>query len=303
MLTMTRPRQSWTTEEDMILRQAVEKAKTQGAVSWHEIASFLPGRTNKDCRKRWHGTTDTKVNKGPWTKAEDERLSKAVQHHGTKWAVVASVVGTRLPDQCSKRWMHALNPEIDHSQWTPDEDNLLIHAVEQYGRCWQQIVSLYFHRRSSLSAKNRYHLLQRRLQSEPTGAAVSAGDSIELIELDSGMEMTPPWESPTSDGGLIGTLPSISPFPSCDLSGGLLSESLAFPFPSSVTEEYNLNTNSYRSSTLLTPSVSDIPRSQSRPNSSHRRVTIQAVCPVDNLGDMFQAVTDLSIAAVFKTDT
>jgi lipoate synthase len=61
------------------------------------------------------------VNKGPWTEEEDERLGKAVQHHGTKWAVVASVVGTRLPDQCSKRWMHALNPEIDHSPWTPEE--------------------------------------------------------------------------------------------------------------------------------------------------------------------------------------
>ncbi|EAU35440.1 conserved hypothetical protein [Aspergillus terreus NIH2624] len=96
-------------------------SQTQGSVSWHEIASFLPGRTNKDCRKRWYGTTATKVNKGPWTEEEDERLGKAVQHHGTKWAVVASVVGTRLPDQCSKRWMHALNPEIDHSPWTPEE--------------------------------------------------------------------------------------------------------------------------------------------------------------------------------------
>ncbi|KAL4999833.1 hypothetical protein BDV10DRAFT_183980 [Aspergillus recurvatus] len=165
-LMMIRPRRNWTAEEDVILKREVRRVQTEGDnISWHDIAAFLPGRTNKDCRKRWYGTAGAKVKKGPWTEAEDSRLRKAIERHGTKWAVVASVVGTRLPDQCSKRWSHAINPDIDHSPWTPQEDELLIQYVNKHGHYWQQIVSSYFPGRTSLAAKNRYHILQRRLKS------------------------------------------------------------------------------------------------------------------------------------------
>ncbi|KAL4748257.1 hypothetical protein BDW72DRAFT_205775 [Aspergillus terricola var. indicus] len=158
---MIRPRRNWTAEEDVILKREVRRVQAEGDnISWHDIAAFLPGRTNKDCRKRWYGTAGAKVKKGPWTEAEDIRLRKAIERHGTKWAVVASVVGTRLPDQCSKRWSHAINPDIDRSPWTPQE---------KHGHYWQQIVSLYFPGRTSLAAKNRYHILQRRLKTESGG--------------------------------------------------------------------------------------------------------------------------------------
>ncbi|KAL2842924.1 Homeodomain-like protein, partial [Aspergillus pseudoustus] len=164
---MIRQRRNWTPEEDVILKREVKRAQLKGDnVSWHSIAAFLPGRTNKDCRKRWYGTAAVKVRKGPWTEAEDERLRKAIERHGTKWAVVGAAVGTRLPDQCSKRWSHAINPEIDHSPWTPQEDQMLIQNVNKHGHYWQQIVSLYLPGRSSLAAKNRYHILQRRVEKE-----------------------------------------------------------------------------------------------------------------------------------------
>ncbi|KAL4971569.1 hypothetical protein BDW66DRAFT_163587 [Aspergillus desertorum] len=167
---MIRPRRNWTAEEDDILKREVRRVQAEGDnISWHDIAAFLPGRTNKDCRKRWYGTAGAKVKKGPWTETEDARLRKAIERHGTKWAVVASVVGTRLPDQCSKRWSHAINPDIDHSPWTPQEDERLIQYVKKHGHYWQQIVSLYFPGRTSLAAKNRYHILQRRLKSEDSG--------------------------------------------------------------------------------------------------------------------------------------
>ncbi|KAL4954111.1 hypothetical protein BDW69DRAFT_144386 [Aspergillus filifer] len=192
-LAMIRPRRNWTAEEDVILKREVRRVQGEGDnISWHEIAAFLPGRTNKDCRKRWYGTAAAKVKKGPWTEAEDDRLRRAVERHGTKWAVVASVVGTRLPDQCSKRWSHAINPDIDHSPWTPQEDELLIHNVNKHGHYWQQIVSLYFPGRTSLAAKNRYHILQRRLKSE---GAASAGAACGLEPMDVGSWQEMLWPS------------------------------------------------------------------------------------------------------------
>ncbi|KAL4996285.1 hypothetical protein BDV10DRAFT_172520 [Aspergillus recurvatus] len=81
---MARPRRHWIAEEDMILRQEVKKAQAASntTVSWNEIATSLPGRTNKDCRKRWHGTASAKVNKGPWAEDEDERLRMLPRNTG-----------------------------------------------------------------------------------------------------------------------------------------------------------------------------------------------------------------------------
>ncbi|KAL3458758.1 Homeodomain-like protein [Aspergillus heterothallicus] len=197
---MIRPRRSWTPEEDRILKQEVKTAQSKGVnVSWHEIAAFLPGRTNKDCRKRWYGTTAAKVKKGPWTEAEDDRLRKAIERHGTKWATVASVVGTRLPDQCSKRWTHAINPEIDHSPWTPQEDQMLIQNVNKHGNYWQQIVSLYFPGRTSLAAKNRYHILQRRLKND----AAEPVDGVLGVDFGSWQEVLWEHSRANSDYGLF----------------------------------------------------------------------------------------------------
>ncbi|RPB02887.1 hypothetical protein L873DRAFT_1787362 [Choiromyces venosus 120613-1] len=171
---MPRERRKWTEGEDAILRDAVLKGG-EGACDWHLIASCIPGRTNKDCRKRWHYKVAATVNKGPWEVAEDEKLWAAVQEHGSRWALVAQVVKTRNGDQCSKRWYDALDPSIDHSPWTPEEDVRLLEAIEKHGRNWKAIVKAYFPRRTSLSAKNRYSLLIRKM--EPKNKQSQSGGS------------------------------------------------------------------------------------------------------------------------------
>lgn len=61
------------------------------------------------------------INTGTWSPAEDEWLKEAVSKYGTRWVVVAAEVGTRNGEQCAKRWNENLNPELDHSPWTPEE--------------------------------------------------------------------------------------------------------------------------------------------------------------------------------------
>lgn len=50
---------------------------------WNRVAAKLPGRTNKDCRKRWSKIGE-EVKKGPWDRNEDDRLRNAVREHGHK---------------------------------------------------------------------------------------------------------------------------------------------------------------------------------------------------------------------------
>ncbi|KAK2867932.1 hypothetical protein FQN49_003331 [Arthroderma sp. PD_2] len=152
-----RARRLWTKEEDTLLRRAVNESMARGGdINWHRIASNIPDRNNKDCRKRWVYILAPSLNKGAWNKAEDEKLLQGIQKHGFRWALVSQVVGSRQPDQCSRRWHESLNPEINNDRWSLLEDEILREAVEIYGRRWTEIVDRYFPNRTPIAAKNRY---------------------------------------------------------------------------------------------------------------------------------------------------
>ncbi|KGO77355.1 hypothetical protein PITC_044280 [Penicillium italicum] len=160
---MPQPPNRWNSAEDDLLRREVLTQLGEGAVKdWQCIATKLPGRTNKDCRKRWHNVVSGGVNKGHWTQDEDKLLTEAVQTRGKSWTVVATAVKTRNADQCAKRWKQFLDPELDRSQWTDKENKLLQEAHDKYGRRWKEIQAKYFPTRSRNAIKNQYTILIRK---------------------------------------------------------------------------------------------------------------------------------------------
>lgn len=66
---------------------------------------------------------------------------------------------TNIWIECFKRWNDVLDPGIDRSPWTREEDRVLLVAIGKYGRSWKQIVDTYFPGRTGLDAKNRYVLV------------------------------------------------------------------------------------------------------------------------------------------------
>lgn len=91
-----------------------------GVKDWNRIAAQLPGRNNKDCRKRWYNKVAGGLRKGPWQPEEDGRLKEAIREHGqryttmilrsvctwleviadwSRWTVVAPLVGTRSAER------------------------------------------------------------------------------------------------------------------------------------------------------------------------------------------------------------
>ncbi|RAL07603.1 SANT/Myb-like DNA-binding domain-containing protein [Aspergillus homomorphus CBS 101889] len=108
--------------------------------------------------------TPASLNTGTWSPDEDERLREAVAQYGTRWVVVAAAVATRNGDQCAKRWNENLNPDLDHSPWTPQEDQLLLQLVDIYGRNWKFMANSFLGSRAPQALKNRYSLLMRRLK-------------------------------------------------------------------------------------------------------------------------------------------
>ncbi|KAL8939318.1 MAG: hypothetical protein Q9211_002798 [Gyalolechia sp. 1 TL-2023] len=174
---MGRERRRWTPEEDSLLREAVRKATQEGRpLLWRELAKRVPGRTNKDCRRRWCNILADGTAKGSWTESEDERLSNAVRAHGPKWTRVAGAVGTRNSDQCSSHWSLSLNPDIDYSDWTRVEDERLLQAIKEHGTNWTMIAATSLPNRTTLALKNRYASLRTKISlvhGTPTSQAKS----------------------------------------------------------------------------------------------------------------------------------
>ncbi|EPE06540.1 myb-like dna-binding protein bas1 [Ophiostoma piceae UAMH 11346] len=95
-----RSRKLWSAEEDALLRSLVERyGDARGSQSkWKVVADKIPGRTTKDCRKRWFHSLDPNVRKGRWTADEDQILKQAYQELGPAWHIIASMIRGRKDD-------------------------------------------------------------------------------------------------------------------------------------------------------------------------------------------------------------
>ncbi|RYC53783.1 hypothetical protein CHU98_g12426 [Xylaria longipes] len=181
----------WSEEEDCILYEETQKQELAGDTKdWHRIAAKLPGRTNKDCRKRWVNKVCGSLKKGPWNKTEDESLLDAVDRYGQRWTLVANEVGFRSPDQCAKRWQSKLDPNLEHGGWTIEEDELLLKLVRENGREWKMFQEQSFSRRSTNELKNRYTGLTRKAKiTYVRGGSVCVSPSSASFNLDYNTDM------------------------------------------------------------------------------------------------------------------
>jgi hypothetical protein len=103
-----------------------------------------------------------------FTEEEDDILGRLVRKFGTNnWKQVAQLMRTRNARQCRERWNNYINPALRMGTWTPDEDELLLKQYAIHGSKWNKIAKV-FRRRSDLSLRNRWHMLERRrIQAVP----------------------------------------------------------------------------------------------------------------------------------------
>jgi hypothetical protein len=105
----------WEECEDMKLMRAIEMRVDK---DWVFIAALVPGRTQKQCNRRWLDVLNPSIaltagSTGRWVEDEDVKLKAAVQTRGGKsWDEIAAMVLGRTKLQCYNRWHNKLDPSI-----------------------------------------------------------------------------------------------------------------------------------------------------------------------------------------------
>lgn len=94
-----------------------------------------------------------------FTTAEDENLRRLVQlMKPTDWGEIAKRMPGRTSRQCRERYKNYLDPGVQNTKWTPEEDLLLFKLQKDFGHNWS-MMKQFIPNRSSSNIKNRWSCL------------------------------------------------------------------------------------------------------------------------------------------------
>lgn len=125
------------------------------------------------------------VKGGVWTNVEDEILKAAVSKYGlNQWSRVASLLAKKSAKQAKARWNEWLNPNIDKSEWTREEDEKLLSLAKLLPNQWRSIAPIMG--RTATHCVERYQKLL-----EDTNDVEIEGDENDLRLSGPGIESLP----------------------------------------------------------------------------------------------------------------
>ncbi|KXJ08016.1 myb-related protein B isoform X2 [Exaiptasia diaphana] len=99
-----------------------------------------------------------KINKGRWTKEEDEKLKTLAGDYGpSDWKELAAKFPDRTDTQCQQRWHKVLNPELIKGPWTKEEDEKVVELVHKYGPKKWSLIAQHLKGRIGKQCRERWH--------------------------------------------------------------------------------------------------------------------------------------------------
>ncbi|KAH9734762.1 transcription factor RAX2 [Citrus sinensis] len=84
------------------------------------------------------------VKKGPWSPEEDAKLKEYIEKNGTggNWIALPHKAGLmRCGKSCRLRWLNYLRPNINHGEFSDDEDRIICSLFASIGSRWSTIAA------------------------------------------------------------------------------------------------------------------------------------------------------------------
>lgn len=151
---------SWSLEEDNLLRTLMNEIPSKKR--WVTMSSHFVDKTPQQIMNRWNKVLNPQLVKGNWTKEEDEILTQWVHEHGESgWTKIAAQLPGRIGKQCRERWTNCLKPDIKKTNWTEEEDNLIIKLQATLGNKWAKMAE-FVEGRTDNQIKNRWNSVLKK---------------------------------------------------------------------------------------------------------------------------------------------
>ena len=99
----------WTSIEDLLL---VDVIKKYGSKNWSFIATFIPGRTGKQCRERWIVQHDPSFKRESFSNEEDNIIIHYQGICGNRWSIISKFLPGRSTTNVKNRWKYLKNHGI-----------------------------------------------------------------------------------------------------------------------------------------------------------------------------------------------
>lgn len=154
---------SFTREEDDLLIRLVEACSNGDSIPWAQVAHFMGDRSMKQLINRYDRSVAPHRRLGRWTPEEDLMLLAAVHICKANWRKVAEMLPGRRSAQCKERYTVRYGQHQVFGQFTPEEDRLLLEAVQKYGKKNWTKVAQEMQTRSANSVMLRHRRLRRIL--------------------------------------------------------------------------------------------------------------------------------------------
>ncbi|KAJ3435337.1 transcription factor myb119-related [Anaeramoeba flamelloides] len=156
----------WDSQMDQKLVALVEE---HGEKCWDQIASNFENLNEVSCLLRYRHIFQIRSKKGTWNATEDQILTQIVTKVGKEnmvWTKISKLVPGRNPKQCRERWKNQLDPTIDRSPITREEEELLVSKIAEIGSKWCKLATFFKGRPDNMLKNYWYSTLSARLKKE-----------------------------------------------------------------------------------------------------------------------------------------